>query len=120
MCQLLNGLHRRKAMADFSFEDELPMPTLGPKSVIIPANLRVRNPETGKSEERPVTIQKNDDGSFYVPIKDPLDRSVKYYLKFRKPKLKAKLKALIGNTDDRIICKCWGISKDGKTGYCGF
>lgn len=99
---------------DFSFTDVHAKPSLGKKKVFIPSTLRV------DGKDKPVTIRTNDDGSFFVPVKDATDRSARYYLKFRCTKIKAALNDLIGNTDARIACKCYALSKDGSTGYCGF
>ncbi len=99
---------------DFTFTDVHAKPSLGNKKVFIPATLRVQ----GKDE--PVTIRTNEDGSFFVPVKVATDRSARYYIKFRATKLKSQLEELIGNTDARIACKCYALSKDGSTGYCGF
>lgn len=99
---------------EHSFTDSLPKPSLGSKKVFIPATLRVAD------EDKPVTIQQNADGSYFVPVKDNLDRAPKYYLKFRKAEIKSALDKLIGKPDQLINCKCYALSKDGTTGYCRF
>tara|TARA_R110000772_G_scaffold63986_17_gene143053 strand:+ start:2105 stop:2425 length:321 start_codon:yes stop_codon:yes gene_type:complete len=99
---------------DYDFVDSIALPSLGAKSVLIPGTLGT------KDKKEPVTIRSNDDGSYYVPVNDAVDRMPKYYLKFRCPKIKAKLDTLIGDADARINCECYSISKDGKTGYLRF
>ena len=101
-------------MKILSFTDVPAKPSLGTKEVFIPATLRV------DGKDKPVTIRTNDDGSFFVPVKDRTDRSARYYLKFRCTKLKSQLEDLIGNTDVAFRCKCYALSKKGDTGYCGF
>ena len=100
-------------MEILTFTDVHAKPSLGEKVVFIPATLRV------DGKDKPVIIRTNEDGSFFVPVKDRTDRSPRYYLKFRCTKLKAKLEKIIG-ADTAFRCDCYAISKDGKTGYCGF
>ena len=99
---------------DHDFVDSIALPSLGAKTVIIPGTIG------SKENKQPVTIRSNDDGSYYVPVNDAVDRTPKYYLKFRCPKIKAKLDTFIGDANQRINCECYSISKDKQTGYLQF